>query len=55
VKAGLMDAIFVSIEGQMESKGLILKKGKLVDAIIIPQREQAFEQSEAQRIGGKSE
>ena len=35
VKAGLMDAIFASIDGQMESRGLILKKGTLVDAIII--------------------
>ena len=35
VKAGLMDRIFASIDGQMESKGLILKKGTLVDAIII--------------------
>ncbi|MGH9948158.1 MAG: hypothetical protein ACRD6X_13305 [Pyrinomonadaceae bacterium] len=30
-----MDAIFASIEGEIESKGLILKKGTLVDEIII--------------------
>lgn len=35
VKAGLMDAIFEAIDGQMAERGLILKKGTLVDAIII--------------------
>lgn len=35
VKAGLMDEIFTRIVGQIEEKGLILKKGTIVDATII--------------------
>lgn len=35
VRAGLMDSIFVSIVEQIERKGLILKKGTIVDATII--------------------
>jgi len=35
VRAGLMDPIFASIVGQIERKGLILKKGTIVDATII--------------------
>ena len=35
IKAGLMDEIFTRIIGQIEEKGLILKKGTIVDATII--------------------
>ena len=35
VRAGLMDLIFASIVEQIERKGLILKKGTIVDATII--------------------
>lgn len=35
VKNKLMDAVFASIVGQIEAKGLILKKGTIVDATII--------------------
>jgi transposase, IS5 family len=35
VKAGLMDEIFTRIVGQIEEKGLILRKGTIVDATII--------------------
>ena len=35
VRAGLMDSIFASIVGQIEKRGLILKKGTIVDATII--------------------
>lgn len=35
VREGLMDLIFASIVGQIERKGLILKKGTIVDATII--------------------
>jgi IS5 family transposase len=35
IKAGLMDEIFSRIIGQIEEKGLILKKGTIVDATII--------------------
>lgn len=36
VKHGLMDKIFASIDGQIERRGLILKKGTMVDAVILP-------------------
>ena len=35
IKAGLMDEIFSRIIGQIEEKGLILRKGTIVDATII--------------------
>ncbi len=35
IKAGLMDEIFTRIVGQIEEKGLILRKGTIVDATII--------------------
>jgi IS5 family transposase len=35
IKAGLMDEIFTRIIGQIEEKGLILRKGTIVDATII--------------------
>lgn len=35
VKAGLMDSIFNAILSQLEAKGLIVKKGTMIDAIII--------------------
>jgi len=36
VRKGLMDKVFESILGQIEKQGLILKKGTIVDATIIP-------------------
>jgi len=36
VKNGMMDRVFESILGQMEARSLILKRGTIVDATIIP-------------------
>ena len=35
VKAGLMDSIFKAILSQLEGKGLIVRKGTMIDAMII--------------------
>ncbi len=51
VKAELMDEIFSRIIGQIEEKGLILKKGTIVDATIIEKFKSPVEQEKAGRDG----
>lgn len=35
-RAGLMEACFEAVNGQLDAKGLILRKGTLIDATIVP-------------------
>lgn len=50
VRKKLMDAIFASIVGQIEGKGLILKKGTIVDATIIPSGNQPLSKQRREKL-----
>lgn len=49
-KHGLMDKIFESILGQIEGRGLILRKGTIVDATIIPSGNRPLSKEKRERL-----
>ena len=50
VREKLMDKVFASILGQIEERGLILKKGTIVDATIIPSANQPLSKAKRERL-----
>jgi len=48
IKEGVMDSLFELIVGGIEKKGLLVKKGTIVDASIEPVNDQAVEREETQ-------
>lgn len=50
VREKLMDKVFASILGQIEGRGLILKKGTIVDATIIPSANQPLSKAKRERL-----
>jgi transposase, IS5 family len=50
VRNKLMDEVFTSILGQIEEQGLILRKGTIVDATIIPSANQPLSKQKRERL-----